>query len=122
MLHRIKASYRMYHEYPPTSMDDIYRGLRQISVESPLSNSVASFRKWVIEDLGFKEIVSAEYVSPSPQDLERHGIALKFSRQPHQVYDPNNFVHDDQREFLSDDEILQYDEVIYIDCVFNITD
>ena len=91
-------------------------------VESPLSNSVASFRKWVIEDLGLKEIVSAEYVSPSPQDLERHGIALKFSRQPHQVYDPNNFVHDDQREFLSDDEILQYDEVIYIDCVFNITD
>ena len=122
MLYRITASYRMYHKYPPTSMDDIYRGLRQISVESPLSNSVASFRKWVIEDLGFKEIVSAEYVSPSPQDLERNGIALKFSRQPHQVYDPNNFVHDDQREFLSDDEILRYDEVIYIDCVFNITD
>ena len=117
ILYRIKAINRIYYKYPPTSMNDIYRDLRQISVESPLSNSVASFRKWVIEDLGFKEIVSAEYVSPSPQDLERHGIALKFSRQPHPVYDPDNFVHDDQREFLSDDEILQYDEVIYIDFV-----
>ena len=119
MLYRIKAIYRMYFNYPPTSMDDIYRGLRQSSVESPLSNSVASFRKWVIEDLGLKES-SVDYVSP--QDLERKGIALEFFRQPHQVYDPNNFVHDDQREFLSDDEILQYDEVIYIDFVFNVTD
>ena len=120
MLYRIKAIYRMYFNYPPTSMDDIYRGLRQSSVESPLSNSVASFRKWVIEDLDIKKRGSSEYVRP--ENLERNGIALKFSRQPHQVYDPDNFVHDDQREFLSDDEILQYDEVIYIDCVFNITD
>ena len=107
MLYRITAIYRIYFKYPPTSMNDIdHSHGRQSSVESQLSNSVASFRKWVIEDLGFKEIVSAEYVSPSPQDLERHGIALKFSRQPHPVYDPDNFVHDDQREFLSDDEIL----------------
>ena len=111
-LYRITANYRIYFKYPPTSMNDIdHSHSRQSSVESPSSNSVASFRKWVIEDLGLKNS-SGEYVSP--QDLERKGIALKFSKQPHQIYDPNNFVHDDQREYLSDDEILQYDEVIYI--------
>ena len=113
MLYRIKAIYKIYYKYPPTSMNDIdHSHSRQSSVESPSSNSVASFRKWVIEDLGLKES-SVDYVSP--QDLERKGIALEFFRQPHQVYDPNNFVHDDQREFLRDDEILQYDEVIYIE-------
>ena len=84
-------------------------------VESPLSNSVASFRKWVIEDIGLKDRGSGEYLRP--EELESYDIAFKFSRQPHQIYDRNNFVHDDQREFLSDDEILQYDEVIYIDYV-----
>ena len=93
-------------------MGDIDEAHWQSSVESPLSNSVASFRKWVIEDLDIKEEGSDEHVRP--EDLERNGIALKFSRQPHQVYDPNNFVHDNQREYLSDNEILQYDEMIYI--------
>ena len=97
-------------------IDHIHR--RQTSVESPLSNSVASFRKWVIEDLGIKERGSGEYLKP--EDLESSYIAIKFSREPHQVYDPDNFVHDN-REFLSDDELLQYDEVIYIDYVRSIT-
>ena len=120
MLYSITAIYRMYQEYPPTSISDFYDINSQISEESPLSISVASFRKWVIEDRCLTERKSAEYMKP--EDLERHGIALKFSRQPHQVYDPYNFVHDNQREYLSDDEILQYDEVIYIDFVSNITD
>ena len=105
MLYRIKASYRRYFRYPATSMDYIDHIRRwQSSVESSLSNSVASFRKWVIEDLCFKKEGSAEYLSP--RDCERYNIEIKFSRQPHQIYDRNNFVHDDQREFLSDDEIL----------------
>ena len=112
MLYRIKASYIIYLKYPPTSIYDTNGDGWQSLVESPLSNTVASFRKWIIEDLDIKEEESDEYVRP--EDLERNGISLKFSRQPHPVYDPYNFVHDDQREYLSDDEILQYDEVIYI--------
>ena len=118
MLYRIKASYRRYFRYPATSMDYIDHIRRwQSSVESSLSNSVASFRKWVIEDLGIKES-SGEYASP--EDLERYNIEIKFSRKPHPIYDPYNFVHDN-REFLSDDELLQYDELIYIDYVRSIT-
>ena len=110
MLYRIKANYRVYFNYPPTSIYDLGGDEWESSVESPLSNSVASFRKWVIEDLGISE-------ETFPRDLEKNGIALNFSRQPHQIYDPDNFVHDNQREFLNDDETLQYDEVIYIDFV-----
>ena len=115
MLYSITANYRMYQEYPPTSISDFYDINSQISEESPLSISVASFRKWVIEDIGLKDRGSGEYLRP--EELESYDIAFKFSRQPHQIYDRNNFVQDDQREFLSDDEILQYDEVIYIDYV-----
>ena len=119
MLYRITAHYRLYWRHPPTSMSDFGRNEFQSSVESPLSNTVASFRKWVIEDLDIKR-GSDEYISP--RDLERYGIALKFSRQPHQIYDPINFVHNDQREYLSDDEILQYDEDVcidYVPCFYN---
>ena len=66
-------------------------------IESPLNNSVASFKKSVIKEI--KITVD---------------VTIKFSREPHPLYDPNSFVHNDQRQFLSDDELLQYDELVYV--------
>ena len=97
MLYRIAVNYRVCLRYPPTSMADFRDDDQQRSIESPLNNSVTSFRKWVREDLGLNQ-----------------GVTVKFSREPHPLYDPNNFLHDDRREFLSDDELLQYDEVVYV--------
>ena len=97
-LHRIAVNYRLYHKYPPTSMAHFRDFTPQRSVESPLNNSVASFRKSVIEDV----------------KITADDVTIKFSREPHPVYDPNNFVHDDQRQFLSDDDLLQYDEFVYV--------
>ena len=96
MLYRIAVNCRTFVRYPPTSMGDFYDESPQLPIESPLNNSVASFRKWIIEDLRISD------------------ATITFSREPHPLYDPNNFVHDDQREFLSDDELLQYDEVVYV--------
>ena len=113
MLYRITAIYRTYYKYPPTSMGDIdHIHRRQTSVESPLSNSVASFRKWVIEDLVF--LVLQNYTGP--RNLDKYDVTIKFSREPHQIYDPVNFVHY-ERGYLSDDETLQNAEVVYIDLV-----
>ena len=103
MLYRIAVNYRLYFQYPPTSMAGFRDENGQIPIESPLSNSVASFRKWIKEDLGIEEIF--------PQNPHnRYGLTVKFSKEPY----PNNFVHDDRREFLSDDALLQYDEVVYV--------
>ena len=79
-------------------MEDIDDEECQRSIESPLNNSVASFKKWFIEDL---------YCS--------HDVTITFSREPHPLFDPNNFVYDDRRQFLSDEELLQYDEVVYVE-------
>ena len=96
-LHRIAVNYRLYHKYPPTSMAHFSDFVPQRSIESPLNNSVASFRISVKVDVKISK-----------------DVTIKFSREPHPLYDPNNLVHDDQREFLSDDELLQYDEVVYV--------
>ena len=114
MVYRIKANYRyLYFKYPPTSTNDFCYDEWQSSVESPFRNSVASFRNWVIEDFVMLEFQN-EYTGP--RNLDKYDVTIKFSREPHQVYDPENFVHY-EREYLSDDETLQNDEVVYIDLV-----
>ena len=114
MLYKIKANYRyyLYFKYPPTSMND-FRMIDewQSSVESPFSNSVASFRKSVWEDFVMLEFQN-EYTGPRNPNV--YDVTINFSREPHQVYDPDNFAHV-EREYLSDDETLQNDEVVYID-------
>ena len=119
MLYRIKMIWRTYYKYPPTSNRDVADSREEILIESPLKNSVASFRKWVFDDLNFV------YPPNTPRDainfdspitlrtIYERGDRIRFSREPHPIGFSENFR--DERQFLEDDENLQYDEVVYVD-------
>ena len=111
MLYRIKMIWRSYKKYPPTSNRDVRDSGEEILMESPHNNSVASFRKWVLDDLNCNY---RPFDSPiTMRTLYESGVRIRFSREPHPIGFSENFR--DERQFLSDDENLQYDEVVYVD-------
>ena len=90
-------------------------------IESPHRNSVASFRKSIVDRLKFEGLFFNPEFNPqgafdslmTPRTLHERGIRIRFSRKPHPIGFSENFC--DERQFLSDDENLQYDAVVYVD-------
>ena len=114
MLYRIRVNLRTFLEYPPTSLDDV-DDLEDWDVECPFNNSVASFRKWVVEEMDFfyPRHIPQDALDPStyPRTFRDRSVRIRFYRDP-----PNDdILQPDTRRMLGDDEKLQYDEVVYVE-------